>query len=314
MARPIRVEFENAVYHVTARGNERQKIFRSDEDNALFVKACSEMVGRFGILVHAHCLMPNHYHLAISTPRANLSQGIGWLQTVYTIRFNRKYKRSGHLFQGRFKAHMVEADEYARILVPYIHLNPVRPRDKRAPIDIKRLKEFENYPWSNHREYVGKRSEPWVNMDWLSYWGTHEKKAREEYSLHVRGYFGKATKSPWEDLKKGFVLGSESYLDKIKGYLTGKKGQEETKWMERENQGAVQKKVEALVAGEPDERIQMWILSRLGGWRMVNIGRRYGYKDGSGALHMVRRLEAIHDKLLKKKLEALGRNMSRFKS
>ena len=110
MARPIRVEFPGAVYHVTARGNERKRIFRDDEDRRRFLVALEEMAAQFGVEVLVFCLMPNHYHLVIRTPKANLSRAVGWLQTTYTIRFNRRYRRSGHLFQGRFKAHLVEED------------------------------------------------------------------------------------------------------------------------------------------------------------------------------------------------------------
>ena len=122
MARPIRVEFENAVYHVTARGNERRDIYRDAPDRQRFLETLEEAVERFGVVIHAYCLMPNHYHLLLQTPRANLSDAAGWLQTTYSIRFNRRHRRSEHLFQGRFKAHLVEADGYARALIKSIHL------------------------------------------------------------------------------------------------------------------------------------------------------------------------------------------------
>lgn len=109
MARPIRVEYPGASYHVMARGNERKLIYRNDHDYELFLKTLIQMVRQHGILLQAFCLMPNHYHLALTTPKANLSQAMGWLQTTYTIRFNRRYFRNGHLFQGRFKAHVVGA-------------------------------------------------------------------------------------------------------------------------------------------------------------------------------------------------------------
>jgi len=134
MARPIRVEYADAAYHVTARGNERKAIYRDDHDQRRFLDAVATACERFGLVVHAYCLMPNHYHLLAQTPRANLSAAVGWLQTTYSIRFNRRHRRSGHLFQGRFKAHLIEANAYADSLVSYIHLNPVRPRDHRRPI------------------------------------------------------------------------------------------------------------------------------------------------------------------------------------
>jgi REP element-mobilizing transposase RayT len=101
MARPIRIEFAGAVYHVMARGNERRAIFFDDQDRRRFLETLAQMADQFGVRVHAYCLMPNHYHLIVETPRANLSRAIGWLQVTYTVRFNRRHRRSGHLFQGR---------------------------------------------------------------------------------------------------------------------------------------------------------------------------------------------------------------------
>jgi hypothetical protein len=99
--------------------------------------------------------MPNHYHLLAQTPRANLSRAIGWLQTTYCIRYNRLHHRGGYLVQGRFKAHLIEADSYAKQLVRYVHLNPVRPRDRRKPVPGDRGPFFEKYLWSSHRAYAG---------------------------------------------------------------------------------------------------------------------------------------------------------------
>jgi REP element-mobilizing transposase RayT len=118
MARAIRVAFEGAVYHVMARGNERREIFRDDTDRKAFLSALGEMVERFGVLAHAYCLMPNHYHLVVQTPRANLSQAVGWLQVTYTVRFNRRWKRSGHLFQGRYKAQLVDGKPLPNSIAP----------------------------------------------------------------------------------------------------------------------------------------------------------------------------------------------------
>src|ERR1039457_3861023 len=130
MTRPIRVEFAGAVYHVMARGNERREIYRDDEDRRRFLETVGEAATQFGLRVHAYCLMPNHYNVLVGTPRGNLSRAMGWLQATYTARFNARHRRRGHLFQGRFKAQVIDADEYGRWLVEYVHLNPVRPRQR----------------------------------------------------------------------------------------------------------------------------------------------------------------------------------------
>jgi len=102
MARKVRVEFPGAIYHVMMRGNERARIFRGTKDYSLFLEALDQGRERFGVDIHAYCLMPNHVHLAIKTPQGNLSRFMAWLQTTFTVRYNLKHRRSGHLFQGRY--------------------------------------------------------------------------------------------------------------------------------------------------------------------------------------------------------------------
>src|SRR5271166_1417990 len=168
MARPLRVEYPGALYHVTARGNERRAIFRDDEDRQRLLGTLEEACTEYGLRLYAFCLMPNHYHLLVETPRANLSRAVGWIQTTYTIRFNRRHRRSGHLFQGRFKAHVIDAEDYARQLVCYVHLNPVRPRDKNAIVPADRRAVLDQWRWSSHLAYIGRvPPPPWLCTDWL---------------------------------------------------------------------------------------------------------------------------------------------------
>ena len=147
----------------------------------------------------------NHYHLLVETPRGNLSRGIGWLQTTYTIRFNHRHQRSGHLFQGRFKAHLVEADNYAMELLRYLHLNPVRPRDRNALVPTERRRSFREYPWSSHRAYAGRVAvADWLCTDWLSFFGRSRREARKTYEKFVEDAFGTALESPWKQLRGGW--------------------------------------------------------------------------------------------------------------
>src|SRR6266446_9172321 len=191
MARPIRVEFPGAVYHVMARGNERRAIFWDDSDRRCFLQTLHEAVERFALRVQAFCLMPNHYHLLVGTPRGNLSQALGWLQVTYTVRFNRRHRRSGRLFQGRFKAQLVDAEEYAQWLVEYLHLNPVRRRRKTERIAAQRAAELDGYEWSSHRDYAGLRKKPpeWLCFDWRTYWGSPAAEASREYRRRIAGAF-----------------------------------------------------------------------------------------------------------------------------
>ena len=208
MARPLRVEYEHAVYHVSARGPNRRSIVRDDRDRQRLLETLIEAADRFGLVIHAYCLMPDHYHLLVQTPRANLTAAMGWVQTAYSVRFNERHRRSGHLFQGRFKAHLVEADEYARQLVEYIHLNPVRPRDRRRPIPAGRRRALDAFPFSSHRAYAGLAKSPdWLSAEWLRYYGGTRPAAHRHYREAIAAALGQPMACPWSNLPGGLVLG-----------------------------------------------------------------------------------------------------------
>lgn len=164
MARPLRVCFEGALYHVVFRGNERRILFRDDPDRARFRDQLAESAVRYRIRLHLVCLMPNHVHLLVGTPDANLSAFMGRLLTAYVVYFNRRHRRCGHLTQGRFKAQLVQGDQYLLKLSRYIHLNPVcgrRWKDTSVPDRLKALRE---YRWSTFRSYAGWET-PWTGVE-----------------------------------------------------------------------------------------------------------------------------------------------------
>jgi putative transposase len=312
MARPIRIEYAGAVYHVTARGNERKAVFRDDDDRGRFTEALAECAERFGLVVHAYCLMPNHYHLIVETPRANLSGSLGWLQTTYSIRFNRRHDRSGHLFQGRFKALLVEADGYARELVRYVHLNPVRPRDKKAAIPAERRGMLDRYRWSSHRAYAGLSQTPeWLSLDWLGYWGRRLSDARQGYRRSMAEAFGQVASSPLAEARGGLALGGERFWAKITGMLDKREGQEETRWRRQAGRDKVGRQVHEMAERETDQRVGIWLRVRLAGERPADLARKYGYADGSGVLRVVQRLDdaAKKDRNLRRKLDAARKRM-----
>ena len=319
MARAIRVEFENAVYHVTARGNERKAIYRDDRDRERFLETLEETVNRFGIIIHTYCLMPNHFHLLVQTPRANLSDAAGWLQTTYSIRFNRRHRRSGHLYQGRYKAHLVEEDAYARVLIKYIHLNPVRPKDKRKRVPRERKRELTNYRWSTHRAYAGfgKTVSPeWVCMDWLRYFGRTRRVAQNEYRRQIDMMFGEVVSSPWKDLRGGLVLGGKSLWDKVSQLVADSEGDEDIRWHRGASAEETKRLIHSLVEQETDRRIAIWLRVRLGGERMTIVAKDYDYSDGSGVHRVLQRLEekAKHDRSLSRHLNKLTKRLSSVKS
>jgi REP element-mobilizing transposase RayT len=144
MARPLRLESDDGVYHVLNRGNYRADIFRSSKAKAAFLTCLDEACGKTGWRVHAWCLMSNHYHLALSTPNANLVEGMRWLQGTFATRFNRFRDERGHLFQGRYKSLIVDPGSGLGPLCHYIHLNPVRAR-------LRPVGELADYPWTSLR-------------------------------------------------------------------------------------------------------------------------------------------------------------------
>lgn len=159
VARPLRVEFEHALYHVHARGNERASIFRDDHDRRWLLAGLEQVVKRYGWICHCYCLMGNHFHLMVETPNANLSLGMRQLNGVYAARFNRRHDRVGHLFEGRFKAWLVEQDAYALGVARYIILNPVRARLCAHPSEWR---------WSSYRATAGlEPAPPFLCIDWL---------------------------------------------------------------------------------------------------------------------------------------------------
>lgn len=213
MARPWRIEFNGALYHVLSRGNGRQDIFYDDHDRHLFLKTIGEMSERFEVDVFAYTLMGNHYHLLLRTNHANLSKSMQWSGLAYTRRFNLLHSRSGHLFQGRFKSIIVQNDAYLIGLSCYIHRNPLR-----AGI-VKRLAE---YSWSSYASYAyGRKFPEWLKTDLVlsQFRGPNKNKA---YREKVQNY-AKEEKKLWEDLRHGLILGSKKYVDKIRSaYLPEK--------------------------------------------------------------------------------------------
>jgi REP element-mobilizing transposase RayT len=210
MARPLRLEFHGALYHVTSRGDGQEDIYLDNEDRATSVAVLEEVVKRFNWTVHAYCLMSNHYHLLVETPDGNLAQGMRQFNGIYTQRFNRRHRRVGHVFQGRYKAIIVQKDSYLLELARYIVLNPVRAGMVRSAKD---------WPWSSYRATACLMQPPaWLQTDWiLSAFGTRKGPALERYRAFVAE--GKNQPSPWQLLKNQIYLGDEQFVGKLQAGL-----------------------------------------------------------------------------------------------
>ncbi len=213
MARPLRIEYEEAVYHATSRGNARDKIFSDDHDKENFLKTLDSVVKRYNWFCHAYCLMDNHYHLLIETPDGNLSMGMRQLNGVYTQAYNRRHKRPGHIFQGRYKAILIQKENYLLELCRYVALNPVR---------AKMVKKPEDWKWSSYSTTAGLRKTPeYLTIDWiLGQFGSKRKATQKRYKKFVME--GISKESPWREVQGQIILGGEEFVEKFKDLLADK--------------------------------------------------------------------------------------------
>lgn len=221
MARPLRVEYPGAFYHVINRGNNQEKIFKNDRDKEKFLEYLKKTAERFSIVIHTYCLMSNHFHLLVETPEPNLSVAIQWINVSYATYFNRKHGRHGHLFQGRFKAILIDADEYLKHLSRYIHLNPVRAKMVSNPAE---------YTWSSYLAFIGKQKAPqFLETDWLlSNFSKRKKEARRNYKNFVESADIKTLENPNRQLTAGFILGDSDFVNWVKEtFLSGRKDEKE---------------------------------------------------------------------------------------
>lgn len=204
MARPLRIEFAGALYHVTGRGNAKADIYADDSDRQQFLSLLQNTVERYDWYCHAYCLMDNHYHLLIETNTPTLSKGMKLLNGSYTQYYNRQHQRVGHVFQGRFKAILVQKDAHLLELARYIALNPVRANMVRSAKD---------WPWSSYRATAGYAERvPCLTTDWvLAGFAKTKNVAQDRYREFVRQ--GKGQPSPWQALQNQIYLGNDDFVN-----------------------------------------------------------------------------------------------------
>jgi REP element-mobilizing transposase RayT len=211
MSRPLRVEYEGAFYHVICRGERGDAIFRCDGDKEKFLIKLSETVEKYGLIVHAYVLLDNHYHLLLETPRGNLSDSMHYLNASYGNWYRFKYRIVGSVFQGRYKAILVEKDEYLKVLSAYIHLNPVRAGIVASP---------KLYPYSSYAYYGASRKSPHYlrTDDLLEMFGS-----RKAYREYVESFADAGSGIDAEEIYgKSSLLGSEGFLRKALARMKGK--------------------------------------------------------------------------------------------
>jgi putative transposase len=215
VARPLRIEYEGAIYHVTGRGNEQRKIFFSRRDYEKFKEYLAEALEKFGFILHGYVLMTNHYHLIIETPEKNLSKILHHINSSYTTYINIKRKRSGHLLQGRFKSIIVDKDSYLLELSRYLHLNPVRVKMAQLPGD---------YPYSSYRSYTTASGDNLVTTTTiLTMLSQKPEAAREKYRIFVESTLNGEIESPLKNVYGGIILGSVNFIKQVLGKIEAKR-------------------------------------------------------------------------------------------
>ena len=206
--RKPRLEIEGGLYHIYSRGNNRQRIFLSDDDYRKFLAQLDRQKRKLPFFLYAYCLMPNHFHLLIERRGDFISQIMRRLLTAYSQYHNRKYGKCGHVLQGRYKAILCQSDQYLAELVRYIHLNPVRAKLVRSPDD---------YPYSSHRSYLSSKQSPLVDVEpVLRYFGATKPVARARFERFVRAGVNLGHRAEFYRADEGRLLGSEEWITKTK--------------------------------------------------------------------------------------------------
>ena len=228
MARPLRIEYAGAVYHVMARGNQGRAIFRDDRDRRRFLETVGEACAKTGWWIHAYVLMENHYHLLVETPEGNLVAGMKWLQGVYTQRFNGRHGVFGHLFQGRYKAVVIDGSSpgYFEVVGSYIHLNPAR-----AGLIQMGREPLKRYRWSSYPWYLSRAGKGpcWLRRDrvlaGLGLTETEGKRYEAYIESRVLELGLKAGRQEleekWQALRRGWYVGGEGFFEQLKSRLGG---------------------------------------------------------------------------------------------
>jgi putative transposase len=293
MARPLRIEYPNAFYHITSRGNERRAIFGSKGDYDRFLGYFESATERYGARIHCFCLMPNHYHLLLETPRANLRRILHHLNTSYTNYFNAKTERVGHLFQGRYRAILVEKDTYALELSRYIHLNPVR---------ANLVKEPSQYSWSSYLPYVEReRKWGWLERGFiLGQLSSNEREARRRYQAFVKEGMVKSFEDPLKKVVASTLLGTEQFIEGVRERFIRKASSHRdlpalrklSSWPDLSS--IVRESERVFGRGTKESRrVALYLSHRLSGLSLEEIGEYFGGIGPSAVTQNTRRLETI---------------------
>jgi len=300
MARPLRIEFAGAIYHVVSRGNERRPIVRDDRDRRRRIDWLQRTVETYGWRLHAFVLMDNHDHLFVETSEPNLSAGMHYYNGSYTGYFNRRHRRAGHLFQGRFKAQLVDDEGYFLEVSRYIHLNPVRARAVDRPAQ---------WPWGSCPGYVrATRTVEWIAYDRvLGEFGAPASGARRRYARFLRAGLDDPPHSPFDGALDGLLVGSSDFVDRMRRLIESLPRDADVPQLEHLRARPPLEAIAAAVAAEfgcdvadwtPGRRcddagraVAAWLARRRFGYTATSIAAALGYRDHSSVGRAVRRID-----------------------
>lgn len=326
MARPLRVEFGGAHYHLCARGNGRQAIFADDKDRSKFLALLIESLGRYDVVLHAYVLMGNHYHLIAETRKANLSRWMHWLTTAYTVYFNLRHRRSGHLFQGRYKSIVMQAEGYLLTLSRYVHLNPVRGRVLGQGDPAHLRSRLRTHRWSSYPGYSGlTKPEAWIcHEKVLDELGGAKAQQTLNYRRFVEEGLLREIENPLEAAKWQAVLGDENFVRRLAHRLQTRRAQaeRETPALRRLRPHPDWQRIVDFVGskyrcgretivqtgrrGNEARAVAMVLVWDCCGMSLREIGELFGGRQYTAVAQMVRRIrQKNRDKALKFRLEKL---------
>ncbi len=318
MARPLRIEYEGALYHVTGRGNERRKIHFTPADYQKFLEYIKTGQDKYGIILHAYVLMTNHYHLIIETPGANLSKAMHHITSGYTMYLNKKRKRSGHLFQGRYKGIVVDKDSYLVELSRYIHLNPVR---------AKMVEKPEGYPYSSYPYYITKKTSDILTTDLiLSLQSKNPGDAKRRYKTYVESAVGEEIENPYKKVYGGMILGRGPFIKEVLKKLKRQYLQKEDISHRRMLHGAMELEEilqsvaehykvtnEAILTREAAEarKVTIYLIRKRTAVTNGQVGEYFGGLSYSGVARIIERLkkDMKSDRRLKGRIEKIEKSM-----
>ena len=315
MARALRLEFAEALYHLCARGNRRDRIFADDKDRARFLQLTQQSLARYEVELHAYVLLPNHFHFLARTRKANLSRWMHWLMAAYSIYFNRRHQSGGHLFQGRYKSFLVQEGSYLLELSRYLHLNPVRGRVIGAGDPKERRARLRSYRWSSYRGYAGlAKQDEFVSEELVlgELGGPRGHQGKLRYRRFVEEGLLREIENPFESVRWQMALGSESFTQKLKDKLKSHRDRKgEITAVRRASRSIKPRDLMIRVAahyglpankllrerahGSQAHNVAMWLL-RQRGITLREIGTMFGGIDYPAVSQRIRRVEQRMDR------------------